>query len=439
MSEGAQMSAADQVPTFYFKAKQIIPDLAPLLVGPNLPPGSADAEARLEPRTLYGNTFVQVRADFPSSFLTPAQQAIEIENTVMHEFGHPQDVKYTLLVRDHHRLYWNFRGFPGTWEQAQKDADAAAGQSGWQMQPRESWAECFGAALSGRWTKPEKTMNWGRTVDAMKARAFFQGLAGVTTQPAPPPPAPTPQPAKATVLWHLSHHSSVRPDGWSGAPDEARWIREELTPLVVAICGRKGIAVTTVDGDMLDHTEFHANYGAFCAPHYEADVHGEGGSFWGRAIDSLTPVGDDRLGNIFWRRYSTLVGKPPDRFGWTNPNVTDYYGFRLTSVDTPGILVEHGVGAPGAADHDWLRQNTPAIAQVWADALAEFLGLEDDDMFTDADRAKLDRLVALADAEGPRVWTQRLQDWLSKFFKSLPMFANADYKGPDVTTGQPRT
>ena len=153
-------------------------------------------------------------------------------------------------------------------------------------------------------------------------------------------------------------------------------MREDLTPRVRARTWALGIVLVLVDGDLQDHIEFHEPYDAFVAPHYEADVHREGGAFWGRASKSATPAADDRLGGIFWRRYSQLVGRPPDRFGWLNPNVTDYYGFRLTDAKTPGILVEHGVGAPGAPDHDWLRANVDAIADAWALALAEFGSLD---------------------------------------------------------------
>lgn len=65
---------------------------------------------------------------------------------------------------------------------------------------------------------------------------------------------------------------------------------------------------------------------------------------------------------------------------------------------------------------------------------------EEDDMFTDADRAKLDKIYARMEVEETRQWVQRLQDWLSKVFKSLPIYARpTDYSGPDVTSGQPRT
>jgi hypothetical protein len=145
----------------------------------------------------------------------------------------------------------------------------------------------------------------------------------------------------------------------------------------------RGIQSVLVPGDggsngaSGDHPEFHADYDAFIAPHYEANVHAIGGikiggSFWGRAAASTTAGRDDQLGNLFWAKYSTLPGKPADHFEWNNANVTAYYGFNLTSNATPGILVEHGVGAPGAPDFQWLRDNVAAIAGVWVDTLAEF-------------------------------------------------------------------
>lgn len=183
------------------------------------------------------------------------------------------------------------------------------------------------------------------------------------------------------VLIHLSHHSSSQFDGWSGAPGEAVWVQDlvaHIMPKLVAL----GIQPVTVDGDLGstlnpsgDHPAFHQDYDAFIAPHYEANVHNEGGSFWGRATASLTGAKDDALGKLFWSKYSALPGKPQDRFQWSNPNVTDYYGFRLTTAQTPGILVEHGVGAPGAPDYQWLRDNVDAIAGVWASTLAEFGGV----------------------------------------------------------------
>jgi hypothetical protein len=151
----------------------------------------------------------------------------------------------------------------------------------------------------------------------------------------------------------------------------------DLVARIVTKLTTIGVSVTTVDGDLQDHPEFHRDYDAFIAPHYDANVYsGVGGSFWGRAQYSLTAEEDDRLGGIFWRRYSALPGKPADHFERINANVTNYYGFRLTSAKTPGILVEHGVGAQGAPDYQWLRGDIEGIAQTWVDTLVEFTGYQ---------------------------------------------------------------
>lgn len=174
------------------------------------------------------------------------------------------------------------------------------------------------------------------------------------------------------VLIHLSHCSSTKPDGWSGAPGEATWVRDLVARMVTA-CTALGIQVTTVDGDLLDHPAYHQDYDAFFAPHYDANVYGGvGGAFWGRASASLSGLQDDILGSIMWRRFRALPGAPASHFERMNVNVTDYYGFRLTSANTPGILMEHGVGAPGAPDYQWLRDNVQAIADAHAASFAEF-------------------------------------------------------------------
>lgn len=230
------------------------------------------------------------------------------------------------------------------------------------------------------------------------------------------------------VLIHQSHFDPNKPDGWSGAPGEATWVRMDLIPKIQAGLWAKGITPVLAPGDLADHIQFHEDYDAFIAPHYEANVHVEGGalvggSFWGRATLSTTGVKDDLLGSLFWTRYTALAGKPQDRFGWTNPNVTDYYGFRLTTDKTPGILVEHGVGAPGAPDYLWLRNNVQKIADVWVDALATFGGVAGPFPSVPAPvmshEQKTDRLLQKAEANEALVWIARLQ------------------RGLDVETGKP--
>ncbi|MDE3095613.1 MAG: hypothetical protein KGK07_06390 [Chloroflexota bacterium] len=230
------------------------------------------------------------------------------------------------------------------------------------------------------------------------------------------------------ALVHRSHHSSARPDGWSGAPDEARYIGEvidRLIPIAVVL----GVEVVTVDGDLEDHPEFHdPTYALFWAPHYESDTHGAGGSgwFWGRAAKSPTGTEDDRLGAIFERRYRELLaatGGPDEREDWMTVNVTDYYGFRLDRA-VPGILTELGIGAPGARDHDWLRAHQDDIARVIALSIAEYGGLwpgKEEHMDPEQERRVIDAIVETGKqvAASASVYVARAQ------------------RGLDVETGKP--
>ena len=59
---------------------------------------------------------------------------------------------------------------------------------------------------------------------------------------------------------------------------------------------------------------------------------------------------------------------------------------------------------------------------------------EEDDMFTDDDRRKLNRVYDHLEAYEPLVWVSRLQRWLAIAIRSV--FPNADLSGPDVETGQ---
>jgi len=230
------------------------------------------------------------------------------------------------------------------------------------------------------------------------------------------------------ALVHRSHHSSSRPDGWSGAPDEARYIGE-LIDRTIPIAAALGVEIVTVDGDLEVHPEFHdPGYAAFWAPHYESDTHGPGGSgwFWGRAARSLTPAEDDRLGAIFERRYRELLertGGPGEREDWMTVNVTDYYGFRLSRT-VPGILTELGIGAPGARDHDWLRAHQDEIAQVIALSLAEYGGLwpsKEEQMDPEQERRVVDAITETG----------------KQVAASVAVYVTRAQRGLDVETGKP--
>ena len=45
--------------------------------------------------------------------------------------------------------YWTYRGFPPTWQDALREANALTGMSQWIHLPGESWAESFSVAMVG--------------------------------------------------------------------------------------------------------------------------------------------------------------------------------------------------------------------------------------------------------------------------------------------------
>ncbi len=217
------------------------------------------------------------------------------------------------------------------------------------------------------------------------------------------------------VLLQNSHHQSGRPDGWSGAPGEALWVMD-LNDRIESFGKAVGISISRVDGDLQDHPGYKIDYDLFDAPHYEANVHYTIGSYlgptkrcglipealmlrnrvgrplgfstdaaghvggwlWGRASTSLTAPLDDKIGGIFQQGYVALQQRHgydlPFRNNWNNVNITDYYGFRLTSAKTAGWLTEHGVGAPGAPDADWLRAYIDEIANIHVASYLLFSG-----------------------------------------------------------------
>jgi hypothetical protein len=101
-------------------------------------------------------------------------------------------------------------------------------------------------------------------------------------------------------------------------------------------------------------------------------------------------------------------------------DIASRYGLRL---DVGATVLPHGAivptECPGTLDLDRIVREA----------------LEEDDMFTDADRAMLKRVYDHLEAYEPLTWTKRLQLWAAKALGTgLP---NADLSGPDVETGQP--
>jgi hypothetical protein len=120
----------------------------------------ANPEAQFRGLTQLGTPIFTVREGF-----------VMTQRTAYHEIGHAYE---ELLKRrdasvDFRGKYWAFRGFPGTWQQAQQ---LASGQ--WALLPGESWAEAFSIAVLGGGS--EKTVDYGKTIDPTATRAFFVSL-----------------------------------------------------------------------------------------------------------------------------------------------------------------------------------------------------------------------------------------------------------------------
>ena len=72
-------------------------------------------------------------------------------------------------------MYWTFRGFPGTWQQAQAQSQAQTSFSAqWIWSPVESWGEAFRAGVTLE--VKERTLDYGKTIDPVATRKFFQSL-----------------------------------------------------------------------------------------------------------------------------------------------------------------------------------------------------------------------------------------------------------------------
>jgi hypothetical protein len=158
-------NAGDQLLPYYFQVRSTFPIFpsAPQ-IDLDEPFCEANPEAQFRGLTTLGTPIFTVREGF-----------VMTQRTAYHEIGHAYE---ELLKRkdasvDYRAKYWAFRGFPGTWQEAQQ---LAVGQ--WALLPGESWAEAFSIAVLG--SGSEKTVDYGRTINPTAMRAFFVSLLNAT-------------------------------------------------------------------------------------------------------------------------------------------------------------------------------------------------------------------------------------------------------------------
>jgi hypothetical protein len=152
---------------FYFEIRQMFQSMPPTpVILPDEQTG-VDENAAFHGLDAQGQPRFAVRHDF-----------VMDKGTAAHEFGHAYQKVMEKLdpSRDYMALYWKFRGFPGTWQQADATSQAQASFSArWIWNPGESWAEAFRAAVT--LDVKEKTQDYGKTIDPLAARQFFLSLA----------------------------------------------------------------------------------------------------------------------------------------------------------------------------------------------------------------------------------------------------------------------
>jgi hypothetical protein len=119
------------------------------------------------------------------------------------------------------------------------------------------------------------------------------------------------------------------------------------------------------------------NYDLFISLHYNGSTNpNTSGCNAGRAINDPAAAQADAFIAIWRTIYPTVTGIPLDPLVPISPNVQYYYAFVDTSPGTPGVLIEHGYGAPGQGDHDILYNNIDLIAQADVRAICAFFKID---------------------------------------------------------------
>lgn len=161
-------AAGQRLLPYYLEIRQLFPTVFPP-VAYILPDEAitSDADAAFQGLASDGVPQFSVRVNFAIDKATAAHECGHAYEKLLERLGPPS--------RDVMALYWSFRGFPGTWQDALKQSQLATTSADrWSLNPYESWAEAFriGVMLSGT----EKTEDYKKPVDATAARQFFISL-----------------------------------------------------------------------------------------------------------------------------------------------------------------------------------------------------------------------------------------------------------------------
>lgn len=160
----------------------------------------------------------------------------------------------------------------------------------------------------------------------------------------------------------------------TGAPGEITWT-PDISDRIVAFLKQAGVDARHVDANFNCTADARKDWEAVVAVHYQADLPTPSGFFCGTgnpATDGAA-VKSASLRDHIRDAYRAATGLK-EQPGWNNPNITEYYMFNSITGPTPFALIECGVGAPGAPDHDFLYGQRDRVAAAIAAGIAGFLG-----------------------------------------------------------------
>ena len=192
----------------------------------------------------------------------------------------------------------------------------------------------------------------------------------------------------AHVLLQAGHSSAFPPmAGYGGgAPGEADWTGRFCTTLQVHLAP---YVDSTILGSWLSNgvlatppSEAGLKYDLAIFCHYDANIYGMGGGFadryrpekWGKVTSQQTINAE--ICNQFIREWESTYPRDtgiPNVPSRRNANTWNYYAYRAMHRETPAVIIEFGVGAPGAPDWDTLWNKMPDVAFVMSTLIRSHL------------------------------------------------------------------
>lgn len=166
----------------------------------------------------------------------------------------------------------------------------------------------------------------------------------------------------------------------SGAPREAEW-NAKMAGMLAERLAKNGVEVTVI-GDFYNLTppaEVARDYDLCVVLHYDAAIYaastGNSGCCIARGLYETEWWEADRFLKEWKDRYPQATGIPLHQER-VNANMTEYYAWRHLTYITPGVLLEHGVGAPGTGlDAPVLWGKPELVADTDTVALLNYLGI----------------------------------------------------------------